>query len=238
MVKEILVWLLCFRSTPLELPIRQVEDFKGMWLPDGCPEKKPNSVPSWSLGIHEHGKGSPPWVYVSFVLVPSATEHPSGERMVPRHTDIPHAAPSEPGRIHGRILQARNGLPQEKAIIKGLILELQGCRGEPDNTCHYWGEAKGCRPGSGSTRDLRQTGPLTESSLNQVTPPTAPLFSSVKCGYYLFITGSYMRIKRNNRREGLQSMMENHMNSMQCFYSLKVLWLICCTVNMEHSPRN
>lgn len=58
--------------------------------------------------------------------------------------------------------------------------------------------------GSGSTRDLRQTGPLTESSLNQVIPPTAPLFSPVKCGYYLFITGSYMRIKRNNRREGLQ----------------------------------
>lgn len=54
--------------------------------------------------------------------------------MVPRHTDIPHAAPSEPGRIHGRVLQARSGLPQEKAIIKGLILELQGCRGEPENT--------------------------------------------------------------------------------------------------------
>lgn len=99
-------------------------------------------------------------------------------------------------------------------------------------------EAKGCRPGSGSTKDLKQTGPLTKSTLNRVTASTAPLFSSVKCGYYLFITGSYMRVKWNNRREGLQSMMENHVNSMQRFYSLKPLWLICCTVNMEHSPRN
>ena len=32
--------------------------FQGLWLPDGRPEKKPNSAPSWILGTHEHGKAA------------------------------------------------------------------------------------------------------------------------------------------------------------------------------------
>lgn len=61
--------------------------------------------------------------------------------MVPRHTDIPHAAPSESmaeslAESTAGCCKLEMGLPQEKAIIKGLILELQGCREEPENT---WG---------------------------------------------------------------------------------------------------
>lgn len=175
-----------------------------------------------NLGYPWTREGSPPRLHVSFVLAPSATGHPSRERTVPRHTDIPHAAPSEPGRIHGRMLQARNGLPQEKAIIKGLIFELQGCRGEPDNTHPYWGEAKGCRPEVGAPKTWDKLDHWPRAVLIK-SLPQRHLFSSVKCGYYLLITGSYRRAKWNNRCEGLQSMMENHVNSMQCFYSLKVL---------------